>query len=124
MQKTIILDANAMLRYLLYDVKEQADEVEAILITKKVLILPEVLAEVVYTMTKYYNQPFNHVSSEILNFLKEIGYDNNILHDAVKIFGEGKLDFVDCLLYEYSKLPFYEVFTFDKRLGKLVAEHS
>ena len=121
MQKIIILDANAILRYLLYDVKEQADEVEAILIEKEVLILPEVLAEVIYIMTKYYNQSHDFVSEKILFFLNEINYYSTILLDSIKTFGEGKLDFVDCLLFEYSKTLFYEVFTFDKRLKKKIA---
>ena len=123
MQKTIILDANAILRYILYDVKEQADEVESILIAKKVLILPEVMAEVIYVMTKYYDQPQNLVSDRILFFLNEINYENKTLLDAIEAFSENKFDFVDCLLFEYSKLPCYEIFTFDKRLMKKIAEN-
>ena len=122
MQKITILDANAILRYLLCDIKEQANEVEIILIEKEVLILPEVMAEVIYTMTKYYNQPYDFVSDKILFFLNEINYDSTILLDAIKTFGEGKLDFVDCLLFECSKTLFYEVFTFDIRLKKKITE--
>jgi predicted nucleic acid-binding protein len=52
MQK-IILDANAILRYVIDDIKEQADAVENILQDNDVLILPEVMAEVVYVLTKW-----------------------------------------------------------------------
>ena len=122
MQKTIILDANAILRYLLCDIKEQADEVEAILYTSAIMVLPEVAAEVIYTLTKHYKLPLENVVDIVLSFLDTFYKENNILHNATSTFAEGRLDFVDCLLYEYSKLPFYEVVTFDKRLKKKIAE--
>ena len=124
MQKTIVLDANAILRYLLHDIAELADEVENILIYQKVLILPEVVAEVIYIMTKVYGLTHNAAAEKMLFFLDDIENNNNILREAVVLFGEGKFDFVDCVLFEYSKLPFYEVVTFDKRLKKKIVEST
>ena len=120
MQKIIILDANAILRYVIDDIKEQADIVQEILQNEKVLILPEVIAEVIYVMTKYYNYPRNEVSEYIVTFLEDADCDSQNVINAVKTFSNKSFDFVDCLLYEYSKQEDYEVFTFDKDLNKLI----
>ena len=120
MPKIIILDANAILRYIIDDVKEQADIVQEILQNEEVLILPEVMAEVIYVMTKYYNYPRDKVSDYIIKFLEDSDCDSQNLVDAVKTFGGKNFDFVDCLLYEYSKQKDYEIFTFDKDLNKLI----
>ena len=124
MQKIVILDANAILRYLMHDEKEQADEVEVILNTEKILILPEVAAEVIYVLTKHYKLPHDFVSGIVFAFIKIFNSENSILMSAVETFGKTKLDFVDCLLYEYSKMPFYEILTFDMQLKKLIAENA
>ena len=120
MKKIIILDANAILRYILDDIKEQADTVQEILQNEEILILPEVIAEVIYVMYKIYKIPRGNVLEYINNFLNDAKCDNQILINAVKIFGGKNFDFVDCLLYEYSKQKDYEVFTFDKDLNNLI----
>lgn len=38
----------------------------------------------------------------------------------ILIYGSRKLDFVDTLLYAYHKVKNYEVYTFDKKLNKLL----
>ena len=120
MQKTIILDANAILRYILDDIKEQADIVQEILLNEEILILPEVIAEVIYVMYKIYKIPRDNILEYINNFLNDAKCGNKILINAVKTFGGRNFDFVDCLLFEYSKQKGYEVFTFDKDLNKLI----
>jgi len=121
MKKIIILDANAILRYIIDDIKEQADTVQEILQNEEVLILPEVIAEVIYVMTKYYNYPHDKVADRIIEFLEDSDCTSQNLINAVKTFGGKNFDFVDCLLFEYSKQQGYEVFTFDKDLNKLIS---
>lgn len=48
--------------------------------------------------------------------------DINVLKEALLIFGKRRLDFVDTLLYAYSKIKGYKVYTFDKKLNKLLEE--
>ena len=122
MKKIIILDANAILRYILDDIKEQADIVQEILRNEEILVLPEVIAEVVYVMYKIYKIPRGNVLEYINKFLNDAKCGNQILIKAVKAFGGKNFDFVDCLLYEYSKQRDYEVFTFDKELIKLIKQ--
>jgi predicted nucleic-acid-binding protein len=118
--RKIILDANAILRYVMDDIKQQADTVERVLKNNSVLLLPEVMAEVIYVLTKYYKLPRDMAIKNLLLFLSDADYDIGILADALKLFSSNNFDFVDCLLYEYSKNPDYTVFTFDKNLQKLI----
>jgi len=93
MQKIIILDANAILRYIIDDIREQADAVEEILQNEEVLILPEVMAEVIYVMTKYYNYPRDKVSEYIESFLDDADCNSENLINAVKSFKNENFDF-------------------------------
>ena len=119
MKKTKILDANAILRYILYDIPEQADIIENI-IKDEIFILPEVIMEVIFALYKFYKIPRKEVSEEILRFLIEVNCDNKIIINAVKNFGIINLDFVDCLLLEYSRDNKYKIVTFDKDLIKFI----
>lgn len=119
-RKIKILDANAVLRYVINDIPEQAEIVKRILRSCKVLILPEVIMEIVFVMYKFYKIPRTEIAKELFNFLTEIRCDNIILINAVKNFGVLNLDFIDCLLLEYSQENQYEVFTFDEKLIKTI----
>ena len=118
MNKITILDANAILRYILYDIPEQAHATKEILINGEVLILPEVIAEVIYVMNKTYKIPRETVAKSVSRFLKNAIYTDDILINAVENFGIMNLSFIDCILLEYSK--HYEVFTFDEKLIKTI----
>ncbi|MDR0919393.1 MAG: PIN domain-containing protein [Oscillospiraceae bacterium] len=114
----VILDTNAVLRYLLKDNIEQAKQVgELIKQDFNFLILPEVIAEVIYVMTKNYSLDRVTVANILLKFISIFEY-NVILNKALTIYKATKLDFVDCVLCAYSNK--YEVFTFDKDLKKFI----
>ena len=120
MSTTKILDANAILRYMLDDIKEQADIVEEALKNYEVLVLPEIVAEIVHILTKYYNYSRCETFERVFKFLEDAEHCGQVLGGAIKTYGRTNLDFVDCLLYEYSKHPNYEILTFDKKLIKLI----
>lgn len=65
-----ILDANMILRYLINDNIEMADYVENLIETTEVLILPEVIAEVVYVMTRVYKLERSNTANGIIEFLE------------------------------------------------------
>ena len=116
MKHVTILDANAILRYILDDVPEQADKVEEVLRAESIVILPEVVAEVVYILNKLHGISREKTSEYILVFLGEVECrDANILK-SLDYFGKHALDFVDCLLLSYAAN--YKIFTFDKKLLK------
>jgi predicted nucleic-acid-binding protein len=123
MTKTTILDTNAIVRYIAKDNRKQELIVREIIEKKEITIMPEVIAEVVYILCKFYKMPRNIASSNILKFLEDINFDDAVLCNGLKTFGKNKLDFVDCLLLQYSKQANYEVFTFDNKLNKLISKN-
>jgi len=124
MSKKIIFDANAILRYILYDIPEQADMAEKTLQNNKVIILPEIIMEVVFVMFKFYKIPREEISEGVIKFLNDAKCENINLINAIKTFGNKNFDFVDCLLYEYSKQKDCEIFTFDENLIKLIIQNN
>jgi predicted nucleic acid-binding protein len=118
MQKPTILDANSILRYILYDNPEQAIITRNMMAKYEVRILHEVMAEVIYVMNKFYKIPREKVSASAGQFLKNAICTDTVLINAVENFGIVNLSFVDCILLEYSKQ--YEVFTFDEKLIKSI----
>jgi len=115
----LIFDCNAILRYILDDIPEQADIVEKAINERESLVLPEVIAEVVYILTKYYGIDRKETVENIIVFLNEIKSENETLRLALKTFSETNFDFVDCILYANSKQ--YDIFTFDKKLRGFIA---
>lgn len=116
MQK-ILIDANVILRYLLNDVEEMAKKSEEI-IKSDAWTLPEVIAEVIYVLKSVYKVEREEIANAILEILKEIEIEHKkTVIEAVKIFSETNLDFVDCILIAYKKIENAEVFSFDKKLN-------
>lgn len=114
----VLIDANVILRYMLSDIREQADQAEVI-IRKGAFTTPEVLAEVIYVLRKVYKIEKKEVCSFVSVFLNEIEIENKAcVYEALNIHSERSLDFVDCLLIAYNKLLKVSVFSFDEKLMK------
>ncbi|WMJ18031.1 PIN domain-containing protein [Geobacillus proteiniphilus] len=114
-----------MSRYLLNDHDELSGKAATIIEDNKVLLLREVIVEVVYVLEKVYNVKNDEISDILLELLK---YDNievddiEVVEEALALFGKRRLDFVDTLLYAYNKVKGYQVYTFDKKLDKMLEE--
>lgn len=97
----------------LKNVKKSAEIINA-----GALTLPEVIAEVIYVLKSVYKVERKEISTAILKILEEIEVEHkNIVIEAVKIFAEKNLDFVDCILIAYSRIENFEIFSFDKKLN-------
>ncbi|MDR1746661.1 MAG: PIN domain-containing protein [Tannerella sp.] len=115
----VILDTNAILRYILQDNKEMADEVE-IELSQNVCFIPvEVIAEIVYVLNRVYSLE----RSIICRIITDISQSNDVIVEhqdvvrhAMQVYSSTSLDFVDCLLTGYFKIDGYTIFTFDKKL--------
>jgi predicted nucleic acid-binding protein len=102
--KTILVDANTILRYLLKDVPELYEKAEALFKKvrtgeQRVEITEGMLAEAVYVLLKYYRVPKPEVVETLNAFL---------------------LYKVDCLLAARAKVRKLDLFTFDKELLKAI----
>lgn len=113
-----LIDANAILRYLLNDVENMAAE-SAQVIKNGAFTIPEVLAEVVYVLLKVYHVERQEISKVLIIFLNSIEINRkDIMIKALEIFADTNLDFVDCILIAYNKTDSVEIFSFDKKLNK------
>jgi predicted nucleic-acid-binding protein len=114
-------DANIILRYLLSDNEVLYVRALAILDNEQVFVPNEVLAEVVYVLTKTYAVPKQLTSQVIQQFCEK---DNVTVHDksvvglALNYFADKNIDFVDTLLCAANHHLGVTVFSFDKKLNK------
>lgn len=119
-----ILDTNMILRYIIDDNKEMADIAEETILNNQVCILPEVISEVIYVLTKFYKLPKEKAVDSILLFMedcRELSGNIGVIKRGLQFFRENSLDFVDCLLCAYHTEQGFEVCTFDKKLNKFMA---
>jgi predicted nucleic-acid-binding protein len=119
----VIFDANAILRYILQDNQAMADEVEQQLFDGVCFIPVEVVAEIVYVLSKVYGLK-RYVIAQTLTDITDldninIAQQHVVLH-ALDVFATSTLDFVDCLLIGYAKEDGHTVFTFDKKLQRYI----
>ena len=120
MKNMIIFDSNAVLRYILLDNEEMALATELQINGNSCLLPIEVIAEIVYVLSKVYTVPRPEVSAAILGVLsiENISTTNfEVVFKGLQTYASTTLDFVDCLMAGYQEAG-YEIFTFDKDLRK------
>ena len=123
----LILDANMILRFLLNDNEEMTNIVVSVLEHNDTILLPEVLAEVVYVMNKTYKRTREYTVNIITAFMDIPAVKTEkkkIVTKGLQYFADTSLDFVDCLLCAYHTEAGYEIGTFDNKLLKLIQRES
>lgn len=115
-----LLDANAVLRFLLQDNEEQFQYVKKIIRTENCYVTLEVLAEVCYVLEGLYQVLREDIISNFRKLNNDVVILNaDVLFRALEIFDKTpRLDFVDCLLYGYRKEKGMDIITFDRKLQK------
>jgi predicted nucleic-acid-binding protein len=126
--KAVLVDTNTVLRYLIKEPKAQYEKAyeffERVRSGEQAAeILESVLAEIVYVLLKFYRVPKQEVVGTLSAFLGYKGIpagDRALYLNALTLFSETSVDFVDCLLVAKAKARKIEVFSFDKELLKLI----
>jgi predicted nucleic-acid-binding protein len=122
----VLVDTNALLRYLLKDVPDLYAKAEGLFARARtgeqpIEITEGVLAETVYVLLKYYRVPKKQTVETLSALLLYKGIaarSRSEYLEALRLFGRTGLDFVDCLLAARAKARSMKVFTFDKELSK------
>lgn len=115
-----LIDANVILRYLLGDHPQMSEEARKV-IKDGAFTLPEVLAEVVYVLKGVYKVERTEIAATLMEFLDEIAIDNQeTMCEALALFSETSLDFVDCILIARHRVLGDNVMSFDKKLNKML----
>jgi predicted nucleic-acid-binding protein len=118
----VLFDANMILRFLLADNAEMAEEAERYLNESDVWVTVEVIAEVVYVLGGVYAMDRTKIADIVVKFLTLVSSsESDVLAKALEAYKTYHLDFVDCVLFAYHKLRGVEIATFDKKLIKLMA---
>lgn len=115
-----LIDANVILRYLLGDHPQMSEEARKV-IKDGAFTLPEVLAEVVYVLKGVYKVERTEIAATLMEFLDEIAIDNQeSMCEALALFSETSLDFVDCILVARHRVLGDNVMSFDQKLNKML----
>ena len=115
-----LIDANVILRYLLGDHPQMSEEAKNV-IRNGAFTLPEVLAEVIYVLKGVYQVGRIEIAKTLIEFLDEITVDNQeSMCEALSLFSETSLDFVDCVLIARHRILNEDVVSFDKKLNKML----
>ena len=117
-----LIDANVILRYLLREPPEQAEQARAV-IAAGAFTGMEVIAEVVYVLQKVYGVKREEISNAVMRIAGEVAIaEHDALSCAMELFQTRNLDFVDCVLAARSLVNGDEVFSFDKKLMATIQE--
>ena len=121
-----LLDANAVLRFLLQDNEEQFQHVKTVISIGNCYVTLEVLAEVCYVLEGIYQVTREDIAINFRKLNKDVVIFNaDVLLRALEIYDKKpKLDFVDCLLYGYKREKGVDIITFDRKLQRRLEEIS
>lgn len=112
-------DANTMIRCIIGDDEQKIRELQEIRATQKIIYSMEVIAEVVYVLTKVYNVSRVDASDAIQRFLKAkniVCSNSEIAIKSLQLFAENHLDFVDNVLLAYHQLRGITIYSYDRKL--------
>jgi len=117
----IFLDTNYILRFLLRDNEEMYKISKECIKNSDCFIDNEVLAEVVFVLSKVYKTSKKDIRISLEKFLSIptiLLNSKSIILKSLEIFEEKNIDFVDAILCAKSKK--HEIKTFDKKLNKCI----
>ncbi len=118
-----IADANIILRYLLKDDKSFFVKAVKIIGDNEVYIPTEIVAEIVYVLEKVYTVPKDKIEN-VLSILFEAPTimlnDKQLIIASLHYYSKYNLDFADSLLIAYNQIWKADIFTFDKKLQKIL----
>lgn len=125
--RPLLLDTNVLVRFVTGEPATQADEVAELFAaadagTVQLTVLPMVLAEAVFVLSGYYEHPRSNVAAVLSHLISCPGFQADEparMLEALRLFGAGKLDFVDCYLAAASILDGRTVVSFDKDFDKV-----
>ena len=115
----VVLDTNAILRFLMQDDEEKAVCVRSTLERETCLFPIEVLAEAVYVLAKHYKIERVLIQQKWLAILRNKNVEiphRTVVEMALHHFGKTKFDFGDCLMIGYAHACGHQILTFDEKL--------
>lgn len=116
------IDANVLVRLIVNDNAEMVKTAQEKVLNNDCYLSNEVAAEVIYVLTKVYQIERESAANAVLQWLQVLDCeDENVLKQALSVFSQTRLDFVDCLLAAYKSVRDDDIFSFDKKLLNYMA---
>ena len=127
MTSTLVIDANAILRYLLDDHAEHSEQARQVLAQLKTgdlrgLVPEGVLIECVYVLLKVYSVPKKEIAEKLRGLLAYRGVLSDheaVLLESLRLFHEKNVDIVDAIVHVTAEQRGWRAFSFDKDLQRL-----
>lgn len=114
---------NTMIRCIIGDDAAKVQELQQIRKEQKIIYTIEVVAEVVYVLTKVYGVTRKQTGDAIIAFIKAkniVCKNCEIVIRALERFAENSLDFVDNILLAYHELTGVTIYSYDKKLQNAI----
>lgn len=120
-------DANTMIRCIIGDDEQKIYEFQELRATQKIVYSLEVIAEVVYVLTKVYNVSRKETGEAIQRFLASrniVCSANEIALKSLQLYAENHLDFVDNVLFAYNQLHGITIYSYDRKLMNAISRSN
>lgn len=126
--KTVLVDANLLLRFLTNDVATQAQRAEkrfkeAERGALNLVVLPLTIVEVVFHLAHWYHLEKEEIYTKLLTLFTpewmQVEHKAAVF-DALRIFAKRNIDFVDALLWSMANQDERGILSFDKDFDTLV----
>ena len=115
----VMADANTMICCIIGDDQNKIAEFQQIRLEQNIIYTLEVIAEVVYVLTKVYQVSREEASNSIQIFLSAkniVCSSGAITVKALQLFANNHLDFVDNVLLAYHQIQGIEIYSYDRKL--------
>lgn len=120
----VLIDTNILLRYLLQDHAELSPKATDIIVNHQVVCLHAVVYEVIHVLKSVYQMERVNIA-ELLSalFTQNVidSEDKTVILQALSVFRETSMDFIDCLLIAKHMIHQYQIQSFDKKLNNYIA---
>lgn len=130
-KKPHLVDTNILLRYLIGDDPPKAAKATALMESaeegsEEIEIPPVIVAEMIWTLEKFYQIPRDTIAEKLLvmfSFKGVKGPEKKIILAALHSYASLKIDFVDCYLAARAVDQKIPVYTFDKKDFNRLSAH-
>jgi predicted nucleic-acid-binding protein len=128
-RKRAVIDTNLLVRYLTEDDPSKANGVRRLLLRatqgELVLLIPSVvIAELVWVLQSFYKLDRGEIVPLLNAILRTRGVevsDKAIVSDAIALYGDGAIDFIDAWIVAFAKAADVRaVYTFDRKHFKSI----
>lgn len=111
-----ILDTNYLLRYILHD-DEQMFHKACSAVESGASTRLESIPEVIYVLAGSFGVSCKDIAAALTDLLDDVDVpQKELVLDALSLFSETKLDYVDCIYIAESKARNERVLTFDRKM--------